>query len=78
MKGQLEIPRRKRVLPWIVGLAAGAVVWAGLLFLTETSGTLAIYVGFIVGFNAGAFVAAGLAKPVAGEEEGLFIDPFKS
>jgi len=77
MRARLEIPRRKRLLPWIAGIAVGAAVWGALLFLTETSGTLSIYIGFIAGFNAGAFVAAGLAKPLEEEEEGLFLSPYK-
>jgi len=78
VKGHLQIPRRKRLLPWLAGIVAGSAVWAALLFLTNTSGTMSVYVGFIVGFNAGAFVAAGIARPVEDEEEGVFISPYRS
>ncbi len=75
MKNDLEIPRGKRVLPWLVGVAVGSVVWVAMLFLANASGALSIYVGIIIGFNAGAYVAAGVARPVEEEEEGIFLKP---
>lgn len=77
MKSTLQVPPRKRLLPWIVGIFVGAVVWAGLLFLTDASGTLSLFIGFIVGFNAAAYVAAGIARPIEEEEEGFFLSAHK-
>ena len=74
-KNTLQIPPRKRLLPWLAGIFVGAAIWAGLLFLTDASGTLSLFIGFIVGFNAASYVAAGIAQPVEEEEEGLFLSP---
>ncbi|MBW3595337.1 MAG: hypothetical protein KY391_07135 [Actinobacteria bacterium] len=75
MKSQLEIPRNKRFLPWIAGIAVGVIVWVALLFVVDASGVLSMYVGGIVGFNAGAYVAAGIARPVEEEDDRLFLNP---
>jgi len=75
VKEKLEIPPRKRLLPWAAGIAVGSVVWVALLLLADASGALSIYVGGIVGFNVGAYVAAGIARPVEEEDEGFFLKP---
>ena len=77
-KNTLQIPPRKRFLPWAAGILVGAAIWAALLFLTDASGTLSLFIGFIVGFNAASYVAAGIARPVEEEEEGFFLSPHKS
>lgn len=73
MKTHLHVPPKKLFLPWIAGIAVGSAVWIGLLFLADASGALAIYVGAIVGLNAGAFVAAGIARPADDDGEEPFI-----
>ena len=73
MSAPYEIPTSKRLLPWGAGLAAGLVVWQALLQVFDASGTLAIYVAAILGFNAYALVAAGVARPVEEEEEESFL-----
>lgn len=76
MKSHLHVPPRKLFLPWIAGVAVGVVVWLGLLFFADASGALSIYVGGIVGFNAGAYVAAGIARPADEEDqEGFVLNP---
>ena len=75
MSAKYEIPPRKRFLPWIVGLGVGLAVWQALLQLAHTSGAFAVYVAIIVGFNAFAIVAAGIAKPRGEEEEGFVLSP---
>ena len=73
MKSTLQVPRGKRALPWIAATAIGVVVWMGLLLLADASGALSIYIGFIVAFNAYAFVAAGIARPNQDDDEEPFI-----
>lgn len=76
MKTTLQVPRGKRALPWIAATAIGVAVWMGLLFAADASGALSIYVGFIVAFNAYAFVAAGVARPAQdGDEESFILNP---
>jgi hypothetical protein len=73
MKSTLQVPPGKRIWPWLAATAAGAAVWVGLLLLADASGALSIYVGFIVAFNAYAFVAAGIARPAQRDDEDSFI-----
>lgn len=68
-----EVPSNKRFLPWIAGTIVAVAVWAGLLFLVSASGAFSFYVAIIIGFNAFAFVSAGVAKPREEEEEGFFL-----
>ena len=75
MKNKLYVPTGKWLLAWTVGIIAWVIVWLALLFLADASGALSIYVGLIVGLNAGAFVAAGAAKPIEEEDEGFFLSP---
>ena len=75
MTGKYQIPPRKRLLPYLAGVVAMAVVWLSMLNLADASGALSIYIGAIVGFNAYAFVAAGVAKPQEEEDEGFFLTP---
>ena len=76
MKSTLQVPRGKRILPWLAATAVGVVVWLALLLLVEASGAFSLYVGFIVAFNAYAFVAAGIAKPVGNDDKNDFVlDP---
>ena len=75
MKTHLHVPPGKLFLPWIAGIVVGVVVWVGLLFLADASGALSIYVGAIVGLNAGAYVAAGIARPTEEEEEPFILNP---
>lgn len=78
MKPKYEIPPRRRLLPYLAGVVAAAIVWQALLHFAGASGALSVYVGIIVGFNAYAFVAAGIAKPQEEEEEGFFLSPHGS
>ena len=78
MKPKYEVPRSRRLVPYLAGLVAAAVVWQALLHLADASGALSVYIGAIVGFNAYAFVAAGVAKPQEDEEEGFFLSPHRS
>lgn len=73
MKSTLQVPRGKRLLPWLSATAMGVAVWLGLLLLADAAGALSIYVGFIVALNAYAFVAAGIARPVTNDDEDSFI-----
>ena len=75
MKSHFHVPPRKLILPWLAGFAVGIVVWLALLFFADASGTLSIYVGGIVGFNAGAYVAAGIARPDHEEDESFILNP---
>lgn len=76
MKSTLQVPRGKRAVPWLAATAIGAAVWLGLLLLADASGAFSIYVGGIVAFNAYAFVAAGIARPVQEKDEESFVlDP---
>ena len=77
MKPKLHVPREKRLIPWLAAFVVGGAIWQALLHLASASGALSIYVAIIVGFNAYAFVAAGIAKPIPEEEEeGLFLKPY--
>ena len=70
-----EVPPNKRFLPWIAGIVVAALVWLALLNLVRASGAFSFYVAIIIGFNAFAFVSAGVAKPREEEEEGFFLSP---
>jgi hypothetical protein len=71
-----EVPSNKRFLPWIAGVVVAAIVWQALLHLASASGAFSFYVAMIIGFNAFAFVSAGVAKPREDEEEeGFFLSP---
>ena len=75
MTAKFEVPRHRRPWPWVVGIVVTLAVWQGLLQLTNSSGAFAVYVAIIVGFNAYAFAAAGLAKAPEEEDEGFFLSP---
>ena len=75
MKSHFHVPTKKLLLPWLAGIAVGVAVWLALLFFADAAGALAIYVGGIVGFNAGAYVAAGIARPDHEEEDSFILNP---
>lgn len=76
MKSTLQVPPGKRIWPWVAATAVGAAVWLGLLNIVHASGALSMYVGFIVAFNAYAFVAAGIARPIQEDDKDqFFLDP---
>ena len=76
MKSKLYVPPAKWALAWTVGAIVMVIVWLSLLFFVHASGALSLYVGLIVGFNAGAFIAAGVAQPVEEDkDEGFFLSP---
>lgn len=63
-----SLPLSRRALPWVAGGVVGALVWGALMVFLESSGAFAIYVGIILGFNAYAYTAAGIARPLLQDE----------
>lgn len=75
MKSTLQVPPGRRALPWLAAGVVGGLVWLGLLLVADAAGALSMYVGIIVGLNAYAFVAAGIARPVREEDDSFFLNP---
>ena len=64
----------RRLLPYICGIGAAALVTLILLNLAHASGTFSGYVGFLAGFNVYAYVLAGVSRGRDGWRPGMPFD----